>query len=72
VEEGDVTDSMPKAKSELIAESRLTEDLSRRIDAWIAAHPEPRPSRLEAILTLLDLGLGKTAKRLPGWPSGNS
>jgi Arc/MetJ-type ribon-helix-helix transcriptional regulator len=30
-------------------EARLSEDLSRQIDAWIAAQPEPRPSRSEAI-----------------------
>jgi Arc/MetJ-type ribon-helix-helix transcriptional regulator len=40
---------------------RLSEDLSRRIDAWIAAQPEPRPSRSEAILRILPQALGKTA-----------
>jgi Arc/MetJ-type ribon-helix-helix transcriptional regulator len=32
---------------------RLSEDLSRRIDAWITAQPEPRPSRPDAIRRLL-------------------
>jgi hypothetical protein len=65
-----MTDLRPKAKSELFDESRLTKDLGRRIDAWIAAQPEPRPTRQEAIRSLLDEALGKTAKRAPGWPSG--
>jgi DNA-binding transcriptional LysR family regulator len=34
-------------------EARLSEDLSRRIDAWIAAQPEPRPNRSEAIRRLV-------------------
>ena len=45
---------------EPIDESRLSEDLSRRIDAWIAAQPEPRPTRREAISRLLSEVLGKT------------
>jgi Arc/MetJ-type ribon-helix-helix transcriptional regulator len=40
---------------------RLSEDLSRRIDAWIAAQPEPRPSRSEAIRRILSQALGKAA-----------
>jgi hypothetical protein len=32
-----------------VRSARLPEDLSRQIDAWIAAQPEPRPSRSEAI-----------------------
>jgi Arc/MetJ-type ribon-helix-helix transcriptional regulator len=32
-----------------VRSARLSEDLSRQIDAWIAAQPEPRPSRSEAI-----------------------
>jgi hypothetical protein len=62
--------SRPTTKSEPIDESRLSEDLSRRmdarldawidarldawIDAWIVAQPEPRPSRSEAIRRLRD------------------
>jgi Arc/MetJ-type ribon-helix-helix transcriptional regulator len=38
---------------------RLSEDLSRRIDAWIASQPEPRPSRPEAIRRLLAEALGR-------------
>jgi Arc/MetJ-type ribon-helix-helix transcriptional regulator len=40
---------------------RLSEDLSRRIDAWIAAQPEPRPSRSEAVRRMLSQALGKSA-----------
>ena len=39
--------------------ARLSEDLSRRIDAWIATQPEPRPTRREAIRRLLAEALGK-------------
>jgi len=46
-------------KIEPIDESRLSEDLSRRIDAWIAAQPEPRPTRPEAIRRLLAEALGR-------------
>ena len=51
------TPSRPTTK----IESRLSEDLSRRIDAWIAAQPEPRPTRPEAIRRLLAEALGKPA-----------
>jgi hypothetical protein len=51
------TPSRPTTK----IESSLFKDLSRRIDAWIAAHPEPRPSRPEAIRRLLNVALGKPA-----------
>ena len=44
-----------------VRSARLSEDLSRRIDAWIAAQPEPRPSRSEAIRLILSQALGKTA-----------
>ena len=49
------TPSRPTTKME----SRLSEDLSRRTDAWIAAQPEPRPTRPEAIRRLLAEALGK-------------
>jgi hypothetical protein len=55
------TPSRPTTKSEPIDESRLSIDLSKRIDAWIAAQPEPRPSRPEAIRRLLNEALGKPA-----------
>jgi hypothetical protein len=51
------TPGLLKAKIDL----RLSEDLSRRIDAWIAAHPEPRPSRPEAIRRILSQALGNLA-----------
>jgi hypothetical protein len=49
------TPSRPTTK----IESRLSEDLSRRIDAWIASQPEPRPTRSEAIERLLAEALGR-------------
>jgi hypothetical protein len=52
------TPSRPKVKTEQIDESRLTEELSGQIDAWIAAQPEPRPTRSEAIRRLLSETLG--------------
>ena len=53
------TPGQPTTKSEPIDELRLSENLSRRIDAWIAAQPEPRPTRPEAIRRLLAEALGK-------------
>jgi hypothetical protein len=38
---------------------RIPESLSLQIDAYIAAQPEPRPSRSEAIRQLLAVGLGR-------------
>jgi hypothetical protein len=40
-------------------ESRLSEDLSRRIDVHIAAQPQPRPTRHEAIRRSLSQALGR-------------
>jgi hypothetical protein len=40
---------------------RIPIALSRAIDAWIAAQPEPRPSRPEAIRRILSQALGKPA-----------
>jgi hypothetical protein len=40
-------------KIEPIDESRLSEDLRRRIESWIAAQPERRPTRAEAIRRLV-------------------
>jgi transcriptional regulator with XRE-family HTH domain len=51
------TPSRPTTK----IESRLSEDLSRQIDDWIAAQREPRPSRSEAIRRLLAKALGREA-----------
>ena len=39
----------------------MPRDLSDALDAWIAAQPEPRPSRPEAIRRLLAEALGKPA-----------
>ena len=49
----------PQGTTKVMVESRLSEDLSRLIDAWIAAQPEPRPTRPEAIRRLLAEALGK-------------
>jgi Arc/MetJ-type ribon-helix-helix transcriptional regulator len=40
---------------------RLTRPALDTLDAWIAAQPEPRPSRPEAIRRILAEALGKTA-----------
>jgi hypothetical protein len=40
---------------------RLPLDAVEAVDAWIAAQPEPRPSRPEAIRRLLAEALGKPA-----------
>jgi len=37
---------------------RLYPELERRIDAWLAARPDPKPSRPEAIRQLVEVGLG--------------
>jgi Arc/MetJ-type ribon-helix-helix transcriptional regulator len=55
-----MTDSTPSLPTTKI-ESRLREDMSRQIDAWIAAQPEPRPSRSEAIRRLLAEVLAREA-----------
>jgi hypothetical protein len=47
--------------TKMIRSARLSEDLSRRIDAWIAAQPEPRPSRPQAVRRLLNEALAKPA-----------
>lgn len=39
---------------------RSPRDLTTKIDAWIAAQPEPRPSRSEAIRRILAQALGGT------------
>ena len=51
-----------------VRSARLSEDLSRRIDAWIAAQPEPRPSRSEAIRRILSQALVKTADAVKSPP----
>jgi len=40
---------------------RSPPSLTAALDSWIAAQPEPRPSRSEAIRRLLAEALGKTA-----------
>lgn len=36
---------------------RLPDDLLEKIDAWIAAQPDPKPSRPEAVRTLVEAAL---------------
>jgi hypothetical protein len=60
----ELSDSMherPKTEIEPIDPSRLREDVRIKIDAWIAAQPEPRPSRSQAIQHLLAEALAKEA-----------
>ena len=51
----------PKNEIEPIDPSRLREDVRIKIDAWIAAQPEPRPSRSQAIHHLLSEAFAKEA-----------
>jgi Arc/MetJ-type ribon-helix-helix transcriptional regulator len=53
--------STPRRPTTTKIESRLSKDMSRQIDAWIAAQPEPRPSRSEAIRRLLAEALAREA-----------
>jgi hypothetical protein len=46
---------------------RLYPDMTARLDAWIAQHADPKPSRPDAIRRLLDLGLAAVS-RAPGEP----
>jgi len=43
----------------------LRPEMAAAIDDWIAAQPEPRPSRPEAIRRLLAEALGKPAETAP-------
>jgi hypothetical protein len=40
---------------------RSPPDLTDKLDAWIAAHPEPHPARSEAIRRLLSHALDRQA-----------
>ena len=44
---------------------RLPPDQLARLDAWIAALPDPKPSRPEAIRRLIQLGLDHAASTRP-------
>jgi hypothetical protein len=48
-----MTDPTPKQPTEPIDSARLEDEVRKKVDAWIAAQPEPRPSRAEAIERLL-------------------
>ncbi len=60
-----MTNSTRTMKIEPIDESRLSGDLRRRIDAWMAVQPEPRPTRAEAIRRLVAESLGKQETAAP-------
>jgi len=38
----------------------MSRELSAALDAWIAAQPDPKPSRPEAIRHLMEIGLQAT------------
>ena len=60
----------PKVGATLVGVS-LPPDALTPLDAWIAAHPEPRPSRPEAIRRLLAEALGRLdAVKSPELPRG--
>jgi metal-responsive CopG/Arc/MetJ family transcriptional regulator len=42
---------------------RMPADLQAKLDAWIKAQPEPKPSRSEAIRRLLETALNSAARR---------
>jgi hypothetical protein len=50
----------PRVDSEEVF-ARFDRRLLDALDAWIAAHPEPRPSRPEAIRRILSQALGNLA-----------
>ena len=52
----------PTVDSELLR-ARMERPLINALDAWIAAQPDPRPTRPEAIRRLLE-------KSLRSWPTG--
>lgn len=51
----------PPQAGELIG-VRLQPDALARLDAWIAAQPDPKPSRPEALRRLAELGLPRTTE----------
>ena len=65
--------SSSPAKREVVAVSvRLGPELVAALDAWIARHTEPRPSRPEAIRRVLagSLGSNHPSTALPGLVTG--
>ena len=56
-----MTDPAPERPTELepIDSTRLMEEVRKKVDTWIAAQPEPRPSRSEAIERLLAEALAR-------------
>jgi hypothetical protein len=69
------TSSLRTVEIEAIDESRLSGDVRRRIDAGIAAQPERRAMRAEAIRRLVAESLGKQETAAPaavGFPIAKS
>jgi nickel-dependent lactate racemase len=56
-----MTDPTPKQPTEPIDSTRLREEVRKKVDAWIASQPEPRPTRSEAIERLLAEALAREA-----------
>jgi hypothetical protein len=58
-----LTDPTPERPTEPdpTDQARLREEVRKKVDAWIAAQPEPRPSRSEAIERLLAEALAREA-----------
>jgi hypothetical protein len=56
-----MTDPTPKQPTEPPDSTRLREVVRKKVDAWIASQPEPRPTRSEAIERLLAEALAREA-----------
>ena len=56
-----MTDPTPEQPTEPIDSTRLREEVRKKVDAWIATQPEPRPSRSEAIERMLAEALAREA-----------
>jgi nickel-dependent lactate racemase len=61
-----MTDPTPKQPTEPIDSKRLREEVRKKVDAWIASQPEPRPTRSEAIERLLAEALAREAAARAG------
>jgi hypothetical protein len=61
-----MTDPTPKQPTEQIDSTRLREEVRKKVDAWIASRPEPRPTRSEAIERLLAEALAREAAARAG------
>jgi hypothetical protein len=62
VQEVSETTDRPKASLERIDQARLRAEVRVKVDAWIAAQSEPRPTRSEAIQSLLAEAIAKRSR----------